>query len=158
MPLETEKWGEFSLYALFGDCERGTRITTHDRIDGKIPFCTAGEYNEGISGFISNTEAKTYSKKLTIDMFGNCYYHGYPFKCDDNILVFGNENVETEIGLFLASVISKDKYKYNYGRQYRQEDYYSHLISLPITEDGAPDWEWMKNYIKSLPYSDRVAS
>lgn len=31
------------------------------------------------------------------------------------------------------------------------------IIRLPQTSDGKPDWEWMENYMKSLPYSDRVA-
>lgn len=29
-------------------------------------------------------------------------------------------------------------------------------IKLPITPEGTPDWEFMENYIKSLPYSDRL--
>lgn len=29
-------------------------------------------------------------------------------------------------------------------------------IKLPATSDGEPDWQWMENYIKSLPYGDRL--
>ena len=31
------------------------------------------------------------------------------------------------------------------------------MIKLPITTDGDPDWQFMENYIKALPYGDRLA-
>ena len=154
--LNVQDWGEFDLADLFGDCERGTRITTDDRTDGNIPFCTAGEFNEGISELIGNPEAKIYKNALSIDMFGNCFYHGYDFKCDDNILVITNKYINEYTGLFLSQVISADKYRNNYGRQYRQKDYVKHKIKLPIDADGNPDWQFMEDYIKALPYGDRL--
>ena len=171
--LEVDGWKEFALKDLFGDPIRGTRITTNDRMEGKIPFVTAGEQNEGVSDFISNSEAETHKNAITIDMFGNSFYHGYDFKCDDNILVMTNSYINEKIGNFIASVISIDIYKNSYGRQYRQKDYMRHIIKLPIkhNDDGTPfidttyqyskdgyvpNWEWMENYIKALPYGDRI--
>jgi hypothetical protein len=29
-------------------------------------------------------------------------------------------------------------------------------IKLPIKSDGSPDWKFMENYIKSLPYSANI--
>ena len=29
-------------------------------------------------------------------------------------------------------------------------------LRLPAMADGKPDWKWMENYIKSLPYGDRL--
>ena len=29
-------------------------------------------------------------------------------------------------------------------------------IKLPVTLDGEPDWQFMENYMKSLPYGDRL--
>ena len=31
----------------------------------------------------------------------------------------------------------------------------STIVKLP-TKQGKPDWEFMENYIKSLPYGDRI--
>ena len=154
--LNESDWKEFYLTDLFGDCERGTKITTDDRIDGSIPFCTARKFNEGISEFIGNSEAKTYRNALSIDMFGNCFYHGYDFKCYDNILVMTNEHINVYVGLFLSRIISVDKYRNNYGRQYGQKDYVKHKIKLPVDANGEPDWQFMENYIKALPYGDRL--
>jgi hypothetical protein len=30
------------------------------------------------------------------------------------------------------------------------------LIALPTIDDNIPDWQFMENYIKSLPYSDKI--
>lgn len=29
-------------------------------------------------------------------------------------------------------------------------------VKLPITPQGTPDWQFMEDYIKSLPYGDRL--
>ncbi|MGN1274986.1 MAG: restriction endonuclease subunit S [Thermoguttaceae bacterium] len=154
--LNVQNWKVFDLVSLFGDCESGTRITKDDRIEGCIPFCTAGEFNEGISELIGNPEAKTYCNALSIDMFGNCFYHGYDFKCDDNILVISNDHINEYTGVFISQIISLDKYRNNYGRQYRQNDYEKHKIKLPVDSSGNPDWQFMEDYIKALPYGDRL--
>lgn len=180
MNLNINEWKNFYLYDLFGEAPRGTRITTSDRIQGKIPFVTAGEQNEGVSEKIANDEAITYKNAITIDMFGNSFYHEYEFKTDDNVLtLINNEFINIYTGCFIATVISKDKYKNSYGRQYRQKDYKKHMIKLPIeyelNDDGSfklddennkipkidltykyskegyiPNFKFMENYIKSL--------
>lgn len=29
-------------------------------------------------------------------------------------------------------------------------------LKLPVTSTGAPDWQFMEDYIKALPYRDRI--
>jgi len=29
-------------------------------------------------------------------------------------------------------------------------------IKLPVKKDGSPDWKFMEDYIKSLPYSKNI--
>jgi len=101
---------------------------------------------------------RIYHDVITIDMFCNCFYRGYEFACDDNILVLAPlfDGANQFNMLFLATVISADKYRYAYGRQYRQKDFREHVIQLPANENGEPDWDFMEQYVKSLPYSDRI--
>ena len=156
LPFDTTKWKHFKLSDLFG-VARGVRLTKENRIPGKIPLATAGASNEGISDYISNPEMKIYNNSITIDMFCNCFYRSYDFACDDNILVLKEKTpLNKFIKLFIASVISMDKYRYAYGRQYRQKDFFLHQIKLPVDKNGNPDWDYMENYIKSLPYSDLI--
>ena len=83
-----------------------------------------------------------------------------------------DEALTEKNAMFLVTVLDNEKFKYSYGRKYR-----AHLIdaviNLPIkhNSDGSvfidktykysdegyvPDWEFMENYIKSLPYGDRL--
>lgn len=148
---------------------RGTRLTTYDRVTGNIPLVTAGEDNSGVSEYIGNIEQEKFYDTITIDMFGNCFYHRGVFCADDNILVLKNDDISMYAKLFISSVVNQDKYRYSYGRQYRQKNYIEHYIKLPIqyNPDGSPlidntfkysdngyvpDWQFMEDYIKSLHY------
>lgn len=75
--------------------------------------------------------------------------------------------------LFLSTCLNKELFKYSYGRTISSEKYMKTIIKLPVkyNRDGTifiedkcryskegyvPDWEFMENYIKSLPYGDRL--
>jgi hypothetical protein len=157
---------KFYLKDIFGDEPiRGTRLTKANRISGDIPLVTAGEQNEGVAEYISNSENQTLSNMLTIDMFGNCFYRDYPYKSDDNILSFGLDDKSTEEMLYIASIINSIcKKQYSYGKQYRKRSYLKTIILLPVIENSNPDheytvddidWQYMRDYITELEH-DRI--
>ena len=158
-PLHTNDWKSYKMYDLF-DVVRGTRITKENRTLGPIALVTAGAQNEGVSDFIHPEKRAVYQNVLTIDMFCNCFYHEYSFSCDDNILVLFPKFEQNKFrALFLVTVINQDKTRYAYGRQYRQKDFNSHFLKLPskkINGKYEPDWQFMENYIKSLPNGDLI--
>lgn len=83
-----------------------------------------------------------------------------------------DEALNPYVALFLVSILDKEKFKYSYGRKYRahinevviklpiQKDINGHPIiddSNKYSKEGyLPDWTFMENYIKSLPYGDRL--
>jgi type I restriction enzyme M protein len=155
-PLNIQNWKEFNLTSLF-DFTRGERLTKEDRVIGDIPLVTAGEEDLGVKEFICNETQRRFENALTIDMFCNTYTHIQPFCCDDNIIVLKPKFAMTKYAmLFLNTIIQKDKYRYQYGRQYRQKNLKNHFVALPTTLEEKPDWHYMEDYIKSLPYSDLI--
>ena len=158
MSLDIKKWKWFNLGNLF-TFEKGERLTKLDRISGDIPLITASENNNGIAGFISlenfENKKKIFENKITIDMFFNVFYHDYKYFSDDNIhtLIPIKFELNKYNALFLVTVLSKLKYKYAYGRQVRLMRLPFEKIKLPVDKKGNPDWQFMENYIKSLPYS-----
>jgi hypothetical protein len=75
--------------------------------------------------------------------------------------------------MFLSTILNKEDYKYSYGRARIKSKLEEEIIKLPIkrnpdktpfvdddctySDEGyVPDWEFMEEYIKSLPYSDRI--
>lgn len=57
--------------------------------------------------------------------------------------------------LFCCTVIEANKYRFSYGRQ-ANKTLPNLELKLPVRSDGTPDFCFMENYIKSLPYSDRI--
>nr|MCR5266470.1 restriction endonuclease subunit S [Cyanobacteria bacterium RUI128] len=152
--LTEKKWNYFELSTFFS-IERGTRLKKSDREDGNVPLVTAGKDNSGVADFVTPTINKEYTDKITIDMFGNVFYHSETFVCDDNILVLmEKEEMSPNEKKFITTCINFDNYKYDYNRQYRQKDFLVHKIWLPADDNNNPDWQWMDNYISTLPSSD----
>lgn len=152
LSLTDREWAWFYLKDLF-KVSRGTRLTKPDRIKGEIPLITAGKENQGVADFISNEEMDLYNNAITIDMFGFSCFREYRFYCDDNILVLENFYLSKFSSIFISTIMNNDSYKCAYGRQYRQKTLAHHKIKLPITTNGDPDFQFMEDYIKSLPYS-----
>ena len=157
LSLYIENWKWFNLGDLF-IFEKGERLTKPDRVEGDIPLITAGENNNGVTEYIF---LKILKIKETIQKQNNCgyvfnvFYHDYNYFSDDNIhtLIPIKFELNKYNSLFLVTILSKLKYKYAYGRQLRLMRLSFEKIKLPIDKNGAPDWQFMEDYIKSLPYS-----
>lgn len=151
--INISNWLWFGLVPHLFNVKRGTRLTKADSIEGNTPLVTAGEENQGVKRGVDN-DMEIYCNCITIDMFGYCVYRGYEFCCDDNILVLIPQmDISKYALMFIVTVINQDRYKYAYGRQYRQKILLKHKIKLPVDAQGNPNWQFMEDYIKSLPYS-----
>lgn len=180
MPLNTNYWKEFVLGNLF-EVELSKGDIKLDDVDkGNIPLVSSGENNNGIIGYIDKKgDGKSEifkGNKITVDMFGNPFYQ----KDDFYAVSHGRVNIlnpkfelNKNIGIFISSVIKKEQYKFSYGRAVYSTEASNMVIELPIqrnpdgmpyidetyeySENGyVPDWKFMENYIKSLPYGDRI--
>ena len=60
------------------------------------------------------------------------------------------------IAMFLIGIISLEKYRFNYGRTWGTSRIKESKIKLPTDKNGNPDWQFMQDYIKSLPYSSNL--
>lgn len=165
--ITTSLWTEFSLSYLF-EIEKGERLVEIERKSGEVPLLTATSFNNGIASFIDNEsfieDKKLFENKITVDMFCNVFFHNYKYFSDDNVHTFIlRKKFETEInkynGLFLVTSIKQLAYKYGFGRQVRLKRLENEFIKLPsklIGNEEVPDFEFMENYIKSLPYSNSI--
>lgn len=175
--LRVNEWKPFRLGNLF-DIRKGKRLTSDEREDGNNNYVGAIDSNNGIANHISqepihsgNTISLSYNGSV-----GEAFYQkdAYWATDDVNALYSKYEYFNEYIGLFLASVIRQEKYKFSYGRKWTLINMQNTNISLPIrhnedgtayidetrkySEDGyVPDWDFMENYIKSLPYGDRLS-
>ncbi|MCG2827146.1 MAG: N-6 DNA methylase [Thermoplasmatales archaeon] len=161
LSLNINGFESFKIGDLF-DIKKGERLVKEKRIEGDIPLITATSENNGVVSYISYDEfkdsKKVLSDKITIDMFFNVFYHGYKYFSDDNVhtLIQKNISLNNYVCLFLVTVLRELQYKYAYGRQLRIKRLKFDEIKLPIDKEGKPDWQFMEDYIKSLPYSSSI--
>lgn len=142
------EWGEFKLEDLFGNATRGKRLKSEDRIEGDLPFVTAGEANEGVSAFIGNDVEIFSENTITIDMFGSAKYRNYRYGGDDHIAVVHTEALSKGAAIFITSAIHKSTYTgdFNYGRNFYAKDADKTIIQLPI-QNGKLALDFMESFI-----------
>jgi hypothetical protein len=145
------EWGEFNLEKLFGKATRGKRLKSDDRIDGDLPFVTAGETDEGVSAYIGNSVEVFSENTTTIDMFGSAKYRNYKYGGDDHIAVVNTEELPKLASIFVTSAIHKSSYtgEFNYGRNFYAKDADNLNISLP-TISNQPNYQLMETLISAI--------
>lgn len=174
--LNIQSWEWFSLGKLF-NIKKGKRLTSADQEEGSNNYVGAIDSNNGIANHIgqapihkANTISLSYNGSV-----GEAFYQSEPYWATDdvNALYSRYSGFNIQIGLFMATVIRKEKYKFSYGRKWTLENMNSTDIKLPIKRDSngnpvidnnhkysdkgyIPDWQFMEDYINSLPYSDRI--
>lgn len=155
--LNISIWNEFKLSDLFNIVAGKYHYPDEYEI-GKTPYISASNANNGVAQTIN----------IHPDFKGNCIVTGkvgctafyqpddFCATSDVNVLIPKYLKFNKYIGLFIVAIINKsENYKWSYGRQCRVGDSNDIVIKLP-TKNNEPDWEFMENYIKSLPYGDRI--
>lgn len=159
LPLDIENWNTFLISDLF-EVDRGKVKNLNDLEKGLCPIVSAYGENQGISFFAE--EERKYKNCLTASMNGSktgyVTYHDYEFNAnaDCGILRPKKYTLSIYTGLFIATVMKQFSFKYIYGRKLTKERLLLEKIKLPTMEDGTLDFLFMEEYMKSLPYSDKL--
>ncbi len=183
--LEIDKWEEFTISALF-TLLNGKGITKEEieENNGSLIAVQSGEENNGVLGKIDKQYCIKMGYTLTDKMcltvartgsagFVSFQSEGCVVGDSAKILLLDDRIATKPIYLFLQTILSANRFKYDYGRKVTEEKYLSDIIKLPIQRDNngnpiiddnhtysekgyIPDWQFMEDYINSLPYSDRI--
>lgn len=161
IPLDHNTWNWFSLNDKNLFKITGTKTTPLLELEehgkGNYPFVTTQATNNGIGGFFNFNSEK--SNVLTVDsaVIGFCAYQPLNFSASDHVEKLIPQFIMNKyVAMFIATVINKEQYRYNYGRKASQTRLKSAKIKLPTNDEGLPDFEFMESYIKSLPYSASI--
>lgn len=174
MKLDFTKWREFIFDDIFEIKKGFYNKKPEHNIEGDIPFLGATEKNNGVTEYYSLEDIKSASKTgdgnnalLSEKIFpenalcitnngsvGFAYYQPNKFTCshDVNPLYIKDGAFNEYTALFVSSVISKDRYRWAYGRKWRPDRMRKSKIMLPVDTKGNPDWEYMERFMKTLHY------
>ena len=160
LQLNTKEWKWFKYTKLFNI--KGSITTPKIELEesgfGLWPYVTTQAINNGIEGFYNIKTEK--GNILTVDsaVLGYCAYQENDFSASDHVEeLIPKFHLTPYIAMFLTTIINKEQYRYNYGRKCSQAKLKKSQIKLPaiLNAQGEyePDWQWMEDYIKGLPYS-----
>lgn len=182
--LKISDWKEFYIsrtYTQSGlfeieNCKCGSAGNLDD--GNEINYIGAKKNNNGVMRRVVRVESlvsKGNGIMFICDGEGSVGYTNYmdeDFIGSTTTSIGYDEALNPYIALFLVTILDKEKFKYSYGRKYRTHINEA-IIKLPIQrnlkggpiidaskkyskEGYIPDWTFMENYIKALPYGDRL--
>jgi len=124
---------------------------------GDYPYITTRATNNATDGFYDFYTEK--GQVLVIDSatIGHTTYQELNFSASDHVeKLIPRFKLNKYIALFLVTILNKEQYRYNYGRKFNQRRIKNTIIRLPIFKKDTPNWRFMEDYIKSLPYSINI--
>ena len=163
MKLNTQEWKYYTIGDLFR-VELTKGDIKADEVDsGDIPLISSGDGNNGVVKYISKEgdgKAEMFpDNTITLDMFCNANYQGLAYYAVGhgrvNIL-FPKFELNKYIGIFICTLINREEYRFSYGRAVYSTVAEKMKIKLPVTPAGTPDWQFMEDYIKSMPFSRNI--
>lgn len=183
MELNVSQWEEFYVGDVF-KIKYGINMELNaceecDMNDSEsVAFVARTAENNGVSAYVKKEKGKVPQKAGTITCAGGgsvlstfVQFHDF-YSGRDLYLLNEKEALSIKTKLFLTTIILKNQYKYSYGRQ-ANKTLPSLVLKLPIQRNTngipvidkekkyhnkgyIPDWQFMEDYINSLPYSDRI--
>lgn len=156
--LSDRDWAEFQIGSLF-TVEQGKGKIDRDSLNDDhtgFKIATASTTDNGI--IWSNDEQnakKRCGNTITIGrQTGIAFYQPDEYFETDNILILTNNKINQWSGLFIAGAYNNSTAsKFSYGRVASIGKIKVEYISLPIIKEGKPDYDFMEQYMKSLPFS-----
>ena len=158
LTFDTDNWKIFNLGDRRLFAIKGSKTTPLKDLelsgDGDYPYITTQARNNGVCGYYDIFTEN--GRCFTIDsaVKGFCSWHEEDFSASDHVeKLMPQFQCNNYIAMFILTIINMEQYRYNYGIKCNQSRIKNMKIKLPVDLDGNPDWEFMENYIKSLPYS-----
>lgn len=153
--LDINNWGEFKIKDLFiVSTSKDSNLFNSSK--GNTPYVASSSENNGITAYV-DAEPTQKSNTLTIarnGSVGSVFYQSRPYCAspDDVRILTPRFNMNIYSGLFIKTIIEKEKFRYAYGRKLGTKRIENMSVKLPCTRSNNPDYDYMENYMKRLKW------
>lgn len=147
-------WKEFFLSDIC-NINSGVRLTKANMQDGNIPFIGATDSNNGITNFVSNTNASFDKNVLGVNYNGSVvenFYHPYSCVFSDDVkrVSFKNKQGQNRYCyMFLKQMILQQKEKYRYAYKFNGDRMARQKIMMPVDENDDIDYRIIERHVKT---------
>ena len=149
--IDTSNWGKFKVGELF-DCETTKGIASKsDLVEGNIPYVTRSAENNGKSGYCGNADRIVKGNCITIGAEGfTAFYQENDFVAGNKVYALRHKNLNNVNALYICTVLNKLSCLYSFNNARILDKIKQEVISLPIDNNGEPDWQYMEDYMKEI--------
>ena len=167
MPLSTARWKTKLLKSLY-HIQMGNKLDKNKMTmdTPSVNFVSRISYDNGVDCKVDYIEGlEPFNSGLVTVALGGSYLGSSfvqlePFYTAQNVSVLTPlyKEMNLLVNLFITRLIKKEsESRYcAFGRELNAHINKDFTINIPVKEDGKPDFEFMENYMKSLPFSDKV--
>lgn len=154
--LHCKEWRAFTVDELF-TVTSGKRLESRNKQPGRLPFVGATEHDNGVTGFVGNTNQSQDCNVLGVNYNGApcvAFYHPYTCLFSDDVkrLHLRHHPNNPWVLLFLKVAFAQQRSKYSYGYKCHDKRLLRQKLMLPVTTNHEPDYAYMEQYSKSLIY------
>jgi type I restriction enzyme M protein len=147
------EWEEFLISDLF-DVKKGKRLTKSQMSEGDTYFIGSSEFNNGLTSKISK-EPIFNGNSLTVNYDGSVaesFYQPFNYWALDSVnVLYPNFELNAYRGIFISTIITNEKFRFNYGRKWTSGLMNKSKIYLPSL-NGKVDFEFIDNFMFNLNY------
>lgn len=163
--LSDREWDYFILDNIVTSVNNGksynaSELTVAADDDDYVAYVTRTDENNGVSMYVQPEEypGLERAKAITIgDTTATIFFQEHDFITGPHIVVVRADWLNVYTAAFIISLLNMEKYRYPvFGRAFTKDLIKTTKLYLPINEEGEPDYEFMEEYIKSLPFSNRI--
>lgn len=91
------------------------------------------------------------------DTTATIFFQEHEFITGPHIIVIRADWLNVYTANFIITILNQEKYRYPvFGRAFTKDLIKQTKVYLPIDKDGNPDYQFMEDYIKSLPFSKKI--
>ena len=163
--ISSQNWVSFTLEELGIEIYKAK---AHSKVDmdfsksrqlDRLPFVSRTELNNSVDGWIFKDEESGIEEGNALvvgDTTSTISYQPNPFVAGDHIVVIRAEWLNKYTGLFIQTLLNKERYRYSYGRAFKMDLIKTTKLLLPVDINKEVDWKWIEDYIKSLPFAENI--
>ena len=159
MKFDTSDWQPFNfeeiidkIYKAKAYAKIELTIST-DKKRGFLPFVSRTDTNNSVDCYVLSSDLDKIEdgNAITIgDTTSTISYQPEAFVTGDHIIVIRADWLNEYTGMFIVSLLQRERFRYSYGRAYLKDSIKKTRLLLPITSSNKPNWKWMETFIKSL--------
>jgi hypothetical protein len=160
--VDTSNWKEFRVGDLFVTEKNGKQVPTGASIpklelkeNGSTPRISVTGINNGILGYFDYVGANANNYRvcqnfISVSFLGTVFYQKGSASLDMKVHCLKPLDIELNeyTGSFLVAAIKASLKNYAYSDQLSSTVLPNVNIKLPVSASGAPNWEYMENYMR----------